>query len=107
MASGATLSGTGTTGAVTVNGGTCFAWRRRRRHAKHGQPRIYHGLPLTSGPDEVAAIRSTSRGTVNLGNASLLIASTRADIADDVLVLIKNDGADSVTGTFLNLSEGA
>jgi hypothetical protein len=46
-------------------------------------------------------------GTVALGNALLSASGTRADHDGDVLVLIKNDGIDAVTGTFQGLPEGS
>ncbi len=46
-------------------------------------------------------------GTVNLGNSDLSVTSTRAYQDGDVIVLVQNDGADSVSGTFVGLSEAS
>jgi autotransporter-associated beta strand protein len=45
-------------------------------------------------------------GTVNLGGASFNPAGLRANHDGDQLVILNNDGTDSVTGTFSGLPEG-
>ena len=46
-------------------------------------------------------------GTVDLGDAILSLAGMRSNLDSEVLVLIDNDGADAVAGTFSGLREGA
>ena len=110
VASGATLSGTGNTGAVTANGtvspgvggvGTLNTGNLLFNSGSH------YNVDLDSSGNDQVNVTNGGNGTVSLGNASLDITSTRADIGDDLLVLIKNDGTNLVSGTFLDLSEGA
>lgn len=46
-------------------------------------------------------------GTVNLGGATLNVSSAFSPAPLDTFVIVQNDGADAVTGTFAGLPEGA
>ncbi len=105
--SGGTLSGTGYTGDVDATGG----------NLSPGVAAVgtLHTLDLTLGEDSSYAVELTNGGAdrisvvgdVSLDDASLSLTSTRSHNHGSVLVLIQNDGSDSVTGNFLGLPEGA
>ena len=105
VASGATLSGTGSVGAVTANGivspGVSGVGTLDTGNLAFGTGSQYNVNMTDDGCDQVNVT-----GTVTLGNATLDVTSSRAHVANDVLVLVQNDGTDS-TGTFLDLDEGA
>lgn len=46
-------------------------------------------------------------GTVNLGGATLNVSSAFSPAPLDTFVIVQNDGADAVTGTFAGMPEGA
>lgn len=74
-------------------------------------------LALTSGNDFAVEINAATTagtdydqahvvGTVNLGNANLNLSGTHTPMNGDEVVIVSNDGADAITGTFNGLSEG-
>ena len=105
VASGAALSGTGSTGAVTANGtvspGVGGVGTLNTGNLGFTSGSSYNVELTDDGYDQVNVT-----GSVNLGSASLTVTSTRANHDNDVLVLIRNDGTDSVSGTFAGLSDG-
>jgi autotransporter-associated beta strand protein len=117
VGTGATLGGTGTvTGAVTVNSGGTLA-------AGHSPGILNTGnLSLSSGSTLAVEIGGATpgtgagfydqvnvTGTVNLGGATLNLAAFGGYVptADDQYIIVNNDGADPVVGTFNGLAEGA
>ena len=104
VASGAILGGTGTTGAVAAAARwlrASAAWVPSRQAISVFLPAAYNIDLTDSGADQLVVA-----GTVNLGNATLNMTSSRTNVGG-VVVLINNDGTDAVTGTFAGLSEGA
>jgi autotransporter-associated beta strand protein len=111
VAAGATLGGTGSVqGSIAINGGILAPGA--------GGPGILAtgNLAFASGSRYYVDLNSSTvgsgydqanvTGTVGLGGAQLIAYGTRAGHAGDVLVIIKNDGNDPVTNTFLNQLEG-
>ena len=105
------ISNNGTAGAVTVNGGTF----------RPGPTPAFVGFtgPLVLGPGATyhepidgTAVgtfgRITVTGAVDLGGSTLVLSGTATSVAlGNQFTVIENDGADSVTGTFAGLPEGA
>jgi fibronectin-binding autotransporter adhesin len=111
VASGGTLKGTGTTGTIYVEDGGTLA------------PGLSPGC-LSSGNLTLAGIyqveiagttvcteydQTNVTGTVDVSGGTLEISHLNdyLPVAGDVFVIINNDGADAVTGTFEGLAEGA
>ena len=110
VASGGTLGGTGSVnGSVAVSSGGTLA------------PGVSPGIlntgsvTFTSGSTFTAEVNGATAGslydqlnvtgTVTLGNATLNTSGTTA--GGGPIILINNDGADAVSGTFNGLSQGA
>jgi len=111
VANGATLGGTGTTGAVSVSNGGILA--------AGNSPGVLHTGSLTLASDAILQeqIAGTApgafdqiavTGTVSLSNAKLDLSllSGYAPTSGS-FTIIDNDSLDAVTGTFLGLAEGA
>lgn len=111
VATGATLGGTGTTGAVSVSNGGILA--------AGNSPGVLHtgSLTLASGAILQEQIAGTApgafdqiavTGTVSLSNAKLDLSllSGYAPTSGS-FTIIDNDSLDAVTGTFSGLAEGA
>ena len=109
---GGTLAGTGSvSGSLTVNSGGTL-------DPGVGGPSTFASGPfsIASGTFDVDINSSTAgtgydqlnvTGTVNLTGSTLHLNGTRTSNGGDTIVLINNDGADAVTGTFSGLAEGA
>lgn len=107
------LIGTGTLGVVTMNLGTLAP----RTDGGIGLLRCSN-LVLTAGArlDIDTGTGSATpgvdydqlkvTGTVNLGGATLVLGTTLATNAGATLVIVDNDGADPILGTFAGLPEG-
>jgi autotransporter-associated beta strand protein len=114
VAAGATLGGSGTTGPVSVkSGGTLLPG------AGTGSPAVLNtgNLTLSSGSTFTAALNGTTAGsgygqadvtgTVTLTGSTLNVALGFTPDVGTTFVLINNDGAGAVVGTFGGLAEGA
>ncbi len=110
VASGGTLGGTGTTGAITVQSGG---------HVAPGtSPGILNSgnVSFSSGSNFDVELNGTTVGTqydqlnvtgsVSLGNAKLNTSLGFVPVNGDKFTIINNDGKDAVTGTFNGLAEG-
>ena len=113
IVSGGTLAGTGgISGSLTVSSGGTF------------DPGVGGPSSFASGSFSIASggtfnvdINSSTAGSgydqlnvtgaVDLTGSSLHLNGTRTSNGGDTIVLINNDGADAVTGTFNGLAEGA
>jgi autotransporter-associated beta strand protein len=105
---GGTLSGTGTTGAVTVgSGGILTAGVSGVGCLTVGNLTASSGstinITLASSTNTSLAVT----GTVDVTNATLNVASTRSNADGVILPLIQNDGTDAVSGTFSGLANYA
>jgi autotransporter-associated beta strand protein len=106
---GGTLQGTGTTGAVNVNVGTVGPGL---------SPGILNTGSISLTPASTVAIEIAGNtagtgydqinvtGTVALNGAALATSGAYVPVLGDSFVLINNDGADAVTGTFAGIPEG-
>ncbi len=116
VASGATLGGTGTTAAVTVQSGGKVAPGVSPGILKSGN------VVFTSGSAFDVEIGGTTAGnaisnhdqlnvtgTVSLGNANLNLSAFNnfVPVAGNRFTILVNDGSDAITGTFNGLAEGA
>ncbi|MEQ1862469.1 MAG: hypothetical protein ABMA13_21330 [Chthoniobacteraceae bacterium] len=111
VSSGATLGGSGTTGAATVQSGGSVA-------PGAGTEILYVGdVTFAAGASFSVAVNGSLTpgtdydqlsvtGTVDLGGATLVTTGTVTS-ANTEIVLIDNDGGDAVIGTFAGLAEGA
>ncbi len=111
------FGGTGTVGATTVNSGVISAGTLT---SPTGVLSISNGLTFTSNGAYVCKIGGTTpganghdqlmvTGTVNLANALLapIPWGGFAPAINDTFVILRNDGADAINGTFLGMPEGA
>ena len=112
VASGATLSGTGTLGGtVTVQSGGILS-----PGTSPGSLTIQGDLTMDAGSTLAIEINGTTAGTqydqlvvngaTGIGGATLSVVHGYTASAGDSHVIIVNDAADAVTGTFSGLSEG-
>lgn len=107
-----TLGGSGAVAAVTVNSGGTLS-----PGDNIGILGVAGNLVLNLGAIYLVDLNGTAlgaqydqsdvTGAVSLGNATLSLRLGFAPSAGDQFVIIQNDGADAVTGTFQGLSEGA
>ena len=107
VASGATLSGTGSTGPVTAYGSVSAGVGGAGRPG-HGQSALSssaHAFAVNVANHSTTEIDVT--GSINLGGANLSVNGSGTNPDGYVLVLIKNDYEDAVTGQFANLPEGS
>jgi len=113
VATGGTLSGTGSVGDVTVQSGGTVAPGLSPGCLSTGNIAYTSGSTYTVEIDGATVCTEYDQtqvtGTVDLGNATLTIVKsgsyTPADATE--FVIVDNDGADAVTGTFNGLAEGA
>ncbi|HEU4886936.1 MAG TPA: Ig-like domain repeat protein [Thermoanaerobaculia bacterium] len=104
------LANNGTAGAVTITGGTFAPGQQGSGIGNTGNLAVT-GASYDERIDGTAAgafgnIRVT--GTVNLTGSTLTLSGTAAGVAlGNQFVMIDNDGADPVIGTFAGLPEGA
>jgi autotransporter-associated beta strand protein len=107
---GATLGGTGTiSGPVTINAGGTLA--------PGLSPGITNTGDLNLGGVLLVEIEGTTvgtqydqtnvTGTVTIAGGTLTLAGAYAPLSGNTFVIVANDGADAVTGTFTGLPEGA
>ena len=113
VASGATLSGTGTlSGAISVASGGILA-------PGQGAPGRLNAanVALASGATFAAEITGATvatqydqldvTGTINIGGATLTLSGAHVATSGQSFVLVDNDGGDAVTGTFAGLAQGS
>ncbi len=111
------FGGTGTIGATTVTAGVLSAGTLT---APTGILNINNGLTFTANGSYACKISGTTpganghdqlnvTGTIALNNARLVPVpfGTFQPAIGDSFVILKNDGADPVSGTFLNAPEGS
>ena len=107
---GATLGGTGTiTGPVAIDAGGTLA--------PGLSPGIINSGDLSLAGALVVEIEGTTvgtqydqtnvTGTVTIAGGTLALAGAYAPFSGDAFVIVANDGADAVSGTFTGLPEGA
>ena len=108
--SGATLGGSGTVGALTIESGGFFSPGNspgiitvNGNYSQSGSL-IAEAIGLTpgSGHDQVIV-----NGSVTLNGLLSLTMSTFTPVAGDKIFLILNDGEDAVSGTFTDLAQNA
>lgn len=109
---GATLGGSGTTGPVTLAPGAAIS----PGGAGPGIQKV-QDLAFSTGTSYVVQLNGPDPGTgydqldvtgsVSLNDATLDASLGFSPVAGDNFVIIKNDGADPVVGTFAGLSQGA
>lgn len=109
VATGATLGGSGTVGAVTANGtlepgdGPGILRAGNVTFASTGTYRVeLNGTAVGTGYDQLLVT-----GTVALGNATLNATLGFSSTGGTQYIILSNDGTDAVTGTFNGLAEGA
>lgn len=109
VASGATIGGSGTTGALTVQSGGFIAPGNSTgilNTGDYSQAGLYtaeiNGLTAGSLHDQINVA-----GTVNLTGGSLSTLFTGGYSLNDLVFILRNDGTDAITGTFTGLSQGA
>lgn len=110
--SGATLQGTGTVGAVTVQSGGTLAPGASPGTLSTGALSLVGGATFATeigGTGAGQYDRVNVTGTVTLGGATLDLSLYGGFTPTSTLTftLIDNDGAESVSGTFAGLAEGA
>jgi hypothetical protein len=109
---GGTLEGSGSFGANSISGGILSPGQ-----AGSGLINFTAGLNLSAGATLSMSGTGTTAGSqydqlsvvgaVSLGNATLQVVSLPAVPAGTAFVLIQNNGADAVTGTFNGLAENS
>ena len=111
VANGATLGGNGTdSGTVNVQSGGTVAPGPTTAVLNTGSVTFVAGANFTV--DVNGNVVGTTydqlnvTGTVNLGGATLNASGTVSSVTGQVIVLVNNDGADPVVGTFAGLAEG-
>ena len=107
-----TLGGTGTVGGpVNINSGGSVAPGTSPGILNSGNVGFGGGSTFTveingttagSGYDQLNVT-----GTVALGNATFALSGTHTPVAGQAFTIVNNDDADTVTGTFSGLAEGA
>ena len=117
VATGGTLSGSGTVGDVTVQSGGTVAPGMSPGCLSTGNISYTAGSTYTveiDGANDTCDAadgydQTLVTGTVDLGDATLVIdkAASYTPADDTEFVIVDNDGADAVTGTFNGLVEGA
>lgn len=112
VASGVTLKGTGTYSMpVTVQSGGTIAPGNSPGTISTGNLTLASGSTATMEIDGTTAGTEHDQiavtGTVTISNATLTVVLGYTPSVGHSYVLIANDGADAVTGTFAGLSEGA
>jgi autotransporter-associated beta strand protein len=111
VASGATLGGSGTVPVVTLAGGATLAPGNSPGTLSSGNVTFNSGstfaveLHGTTAGTQYDQLNVT--GTVSLGGATLNPTLGYAAVRGDTFVIINNDGADAVVGTFSGLAEGS
>lgn len=110
LVAGGTLGGSGTTGPVNVNTGSIAPG------SSPGIINVSGGLTESGGATTAIEIAGNVAGSgfdqinvaggVNLAGA-LTVTSTFAGTTGQTYVIVNNDGADPVVGTFTGLAEGA
>ncbi|HEY3343760.1 MAG TPA: hypothetical protein VGJ97_02465 [Anaerolineaceae bacterium] len=90
-------------GTIQVNAGTLKVGK-----VTSGNFKLLSGTTLAArinGPDDYSQVKVT--GTVNLGSATLDLSALPETLNNQTYVLIDNNLADPVTGTFAGIAEGA
>lgn len=110
---GGVLKGTGTVGALTVNSGGILAPGESPGCLASGDLSLVSGATFEVEIDGNTVCTEYDQqqvtGTVSLGDATLDIQKLASftPVLGDEFIIIDNDGADAVTGTFLNYAEGS
>ena len=109
LTGGATLGGTGRTGAVTVGGGATLAPGAPEGTLRVAAVALAAGTTFaaTLGATPAASSKLAASGTVALGSAALQLMGSGGLPVGSERTLIEQGGADAVTGTFAGLPEGA
>ena len=113
---GGILGGSGTVGAITATGGSIEPARHVIAPNFNYVPlNVVGNVAMTSPTSYVARVAFGANkvadqlnvtGTVSLGNSNLQITGANFNLAEGSIVVINNDGADAVVGTFSGLPEG-
>ncbi|QTN33864.1 autotransporter-associated beta strand repeat-containing protein [Akkermansiaceae bacterium] len=109
VASGATIAGSGTVGALSVQSGGFIAPGNSPGILNSGnytQAGTYNAeiTGLTAGPLGHDQIIVT--GTVDISNGSLATLFSGTYAANDLIFLLLNDDTDAITGTYTGLAQG-
>jgi fibronectin-binding autotransporter adhesin len=107
---GATLGGSGTVGALTINSGGFFSPGNspgittvNGNYTQNGQLNMeLTGLTAGTQHDQVNVI-----GSATLGGLLNITSFTGSYALNDLIFILLNDSADSITGTFTGLAQGA
>lgn len=110
VASGATIGGSGTTGALTVSSGGFINPGSNlgilTTTGNYSQAGLYTvGITSTvagTGHDQINVA-----GTVNITNGTLATAFSGSYSAGNLIFILLNDGADAITGTYTGLAQNA
>jgi autotransporter-associated beta strand protein len=110
--SGGKLGGTGTiSGAVTVNSGGTLAPGVSPGILTSGNVSFASGstfsVEITGATEGSQYDQLNVTGTVALNNATISVSGAYVPAVGESFVIINNDGADAVTGTFNSLPEGS
>jgi autotransporter-associated beta strand protein len=109
LTGGATLGGTGRTGAVTVGGGATLAPGTPEGTLHVAAVAFDAGTTFaaTLGATPAASSKLATSGSVALGSAALQLTGSGGLPVGSERTLIEQGGADAVTGAFAGLPEGA
>jgi len=110
VASGATLGGSGTLGALTINSGGFVTPGNspgiltvNGNYSQAGQYTAeIAGTTAGSGYDQINVL-----GTVDISGGSLVTAFSGSYAQNDLLFILLNDGTDAINGTFAGYAQGA
>jgi autotransporter-associated beta strand protein len=110
ISSGATLGGSGTVGALTINSGGFVTPGNspgiltvNGNYSQAGQYTAeIAGTTAGSGYDQISVI-----GTVDVSGGSLVTAFSGSYAKNDLLFILLNDGTDAINGTFAGFAQGA
>jgi hypothetical protein len=110
VASGATLGGSGTLGALTINSGGFVTPGNspgiltvNGNYSQAGQYTAeIAGTTAGSGYDQINVL-----GTVDISGGSLVTAFSGTYAQNDLLFILLNDGTDAINGTFAGYAQGA
>jgi autotransporter-associated beta strand protein len=109
VSSGATLGGSGTVGALTINSGGFVTPGNSPgiltvgNYSQAGQYTAeIAGTTAGTGHDQIDVT-----GTVNLTGGTLVTMFSGSYSPGNIVFILRNDGTDAITGTFAGLAQGA